>query len=139
MPGKVTIMPSDFNTQIQASVTKTATFNGAAFILPGGTPRRGLKARVIYSAASAASGTDTVVFSIDVCYDGVPTTWNVTSSSTPITLVTSGTASGEIYLPFDISPTSVANGTQIRCTATFSSSAHTDTITYQADLVPTRP
>jgi hypothetical protein len=132
-------MPVDANIALQASVTKTASFSGSALILPSGTPRRGLKARIVYSAASAASGTDTVTFSVDVCYDGVPTTWNVTSSSTPITLVTSGTASGEIYLPFDISPTSVVNGTQIRITATFSSSAHTDTITYFADLALTRP
>jgi hypothetical protein len=132
-------MPVDANIALQASVTKTASFSGSALILPSGTPRRGLKARIVYSAASAASGTDTVTFSVDVCYDGVPTAWNVTSSSTPITLVTSGTASGEIYLPFDISPTSVVNGTQIRITATFSSSAHTDTITYFADLALTRP
>ncbi len=39
-----------------APLTKTATFNGTAVILAGGTPRRGLVARVIYSAAQQASG-----------------------------------------------------------------------------------
>jgi hypothetical protein len=131
-------MPSDANIALQASVTKTATFNGAAFILPGGTPRRGLNARILYSAASAASGTDTVIFSVDVCYDGVPTVWNSDFLAPAITLTTTA-ATGEIFIPFSISPTSVANGTQIRVTATFSSSAHTDTITYQGDLVAGRP
>jgi len=130
-------MPADALLVLQASVTKTDTFNGAPLILKAGTPRRGLKARVIYSAASAASGTDTVTFSVDVCYDGVPTTWQVASSAPPITLTTTA-QSGEIYIPFEVSPTSIANGTQIRLTATFSSAAHTDTITYYGDVMLVR-
>jgi hypothetical protein len=133
-------MPSDALIALQAKVTKTATFNGAAFILAGGTPRRGLVARVIYSAAlvTSSSGTDTIVFSVDVCYDGVPTTWNSDFLAPPITLTTTAQAS-EIFIPFSISPTSVANGTQIRLTATFSATSHGDTITYQGDIVPGRP
>jgi len=123
---------------LQSSVTKTATFNGAALILVAGTPRRGLNARVIYSAASAASGTDTVTFSVDVSYDAA-STWLSDFLAPPITLPTSGTASGEVFIPFSISPTSVANGTQVRLTATFSSSAHTDTITYVGDITTSRP
>src|SRR2546429_846332 len=111
-------MPTDALLALQASVTKVATFNGAALILPGGTPRRGLKARVLYSAATNASGSNSVTFSVDVCYDGVPTLWTVTSSGVVINLSTTA-QSGEIFLPFDISPTSVANGTQIRLSATF--------------------
>jgi hypothetical protein len=49
-------MATDANVVLQASVTKTATFNGAAVQFPGGTPRRGLYARVLYSAATNASG-----------------------------------------------------------------------------------
>jgi len=131
-------MPSDALLVLQASTTKTATFNGAAFILPGGTPRRGLNARILYSAAQQASGSGVWTFSIDICYDGVPTVWNVDFLAPPITLTASAQA-GEVFIPFSISPTSVANGTQIRCSATLSGSPTTPTITYQADIVPSRP
>jgi hypothetical protein len=131
-------MPSDANIALQASVTKTATFNGAAFILPGGTPRRGLVARVIYSAATNASGSNTVAFSVDVCYDGVPTVWNSDFVSPVVTLSTTA-QTGEIFIPFSISPTSVANGTQIRLTATFVGAGSTPTIQYQGDIVAGRP
>jgi len=131
-------MPTDALLTFQASVTKTSTFSGAALILAGGTPRRGLKARVIYSAATNASGANSVTFSVDVCYDGVPTLWTVTSSSVVINLSTTA-QSGEIFLPFDISPTSVVNGTQIRLTATFAGAGSTPTITYQGDLSLARP
>ena len=132
-------MPTDALIALQASVTKTATFSGAALILPAGTPRWPLVARVIYSAASA-SAADTITFSVDVCYDGVPTTWNSDFLAPPITLpLSSAPASGEIDIPFSISPTSEVNGTQIRLTATFSSTAHTDTITYQGDIMLARP
>src|SRR6266568_2866265 len=132
-------MATDALLALAASATVTATTNGTALKLPGGTPRRGLKARIIYSAASA-SAADTITFSIDVCYDGVPTVWNVDFVAPPITLpLSSAPASGEIFIPFEISPTSVANGTQIRLTATFSSTSHTDTITYAGDITLARP
>src|SRR5437588_8400988 len=100
-------MPVDALLVLQAPVTKTATFNGAALILPGGTPRRGLKARVLYSAATNASGANAVVFSVDVCYDGVPTLWFSDFLAPPINLSTTA-QSGELFIPFDISPTVVA-------------------------------
>ena len=131
-------MPSDANLVLQASTTKTATFNGAALILPGGTPRRGLVARVIYSATQQASGSGVFTFSIDCCYDGVPTTWFSDFLAPPITL-TASAQSGEIFIPFSISPTSVANGTQIRLSAILSGSPTTPTTTYRGDLVVGRP
>src|SRR5258706_15779194 len=121
-----------------APLTKTATFNGTAVILAGGTPRRGLVARVIYSAAQQASGSGVWTFSVDVCYDGVPTVWNVDFVAPPITL-TASAQSSEIFIPFSISPTSVANGTQIRISATLSGSPTTPTITYFSDIVAGRP
>lgn len=124
-------MPADLLTVLQASVTKTATFNGAAYTLSAGTPRRGLNAHVLYSAATNASGSNSVTFSIDVSYDG-GSTWNITSQAVAIALSTTA-QSGEISIPFSISPTSVANGTQIRLTATFSGAGSTPTITYQCD------
>jgi hypothetical protein len=131
-------MPADALLALQASVTKVATFSGAALILPGGTPRRGLKARVIYSAATNASGSNSVTFQVDCCYDGVPTLWTPTSLAVVINLSTTA-QSGEIFLPFDISPTSVVNGTQIRLTATFAGAGSTPTITYFSDLLLARP
>lgn len=126
----------------QPLVTKTATFNGAALPLPGGTPRYGLFARVIYSAATQASGSGVWTFSVDVCYDGVPTVWRADFlADPPITLSTTA-QSGEIYIPFNVMPTVVSGvitAPQIRCSATLSGTPTTPTITYQADIVETRP
>lgn len=130
-------MATDALLALQASVTKVATFNGAALTLSGGTPRRGLNARVIYSAATNASGSNSVVFQIDVSYDG-GSTWNGDFLAPAIALSTTAQAS-EIHIPFSISPTSVANGTQIRLTATFSGAGSTPTITYFGDIEAGRP
>lgn len=130
-------MPTDALIQLQASVTKTATFNGSALTLAGGTPRRGLNARVIYSAATNASGSNSVVFSVDVSYDA-GSTWNADFLAPAIALSTTA-QSGEVFIPFSISPTSVANGTQIRLTATFSGAGSTPTITYGGEITPARP
>lgn len=130
-------MPTDALQQLQAPVTKTATFNGAALTLPGGTPRRGLKARVIYSAAANASGANSVTFGLDVSRDG-GSTWNTEFQADPIALSTTAQA-GEIFIPFDISPATVASGTQIRLSATFAGAGSTPTITYQGDLSLGRP
>lgn len=130
-------MPSDALIGLQASVTKTATFNGAAYTLASGTTRTGLKCRVLYSAASNASGSNTVTFSVDVSYDA-GSTFNSDFVAPAVTL-SSTVASGELFIPFEISPTSVANGTQIRLTATIAGSGSTPTITYQGDLLWARP
>jgi hypothetical protein len=135
-------MPTDALVALQASVTKTATFNGAALILSGGTPPYGLFARIIYSAATQASGSGVWTFSVDACYDGVPTTWRADFlADPPITLSTTA-QSGEIYIPFNVKPTVVSGvitAPQIRLSATLSGSPVTPTITYQADLVLVRP
>lgn len=131
-------MPVDANVSLQALVTKTATFNGSAVTLPGGTPRRGLKARVIYKNASNASGANSVTFSIDVSYDGGSTYISNLFQAQVINLSTT-VQSGEIAIPFDISPTSVVNGTKVRLTATFAGAGSTPTIDYMGDLMLTRP
>jgi len=134
-------MPTDALIALQASVTKTATFNGAALILPGGTPRRGMWCRVLYSAAQQASGSGVWVFSVDVCQDGVPTLWFSDFLAPPITLTASAQA-GEIYIPFNVQPTVVAGvitAPQIRLTATLSGSPVTPTITYAGDLTLAKP
>lgn len=132
-------MPVDALITLQASVTKTATFNGSALTLPGGTPRRGLVARVIYSAATNASGSNSVTFSIDVSYDGGSTWYSDFNEASQVVNLSTTAKTGEFFIPFSISPTSVANGTQIRLTATVAGAGSTPTITYQGDLQLGRP
>jgi hypothetical protein len=134
-------MPVDALIALQASVTKTATFSGAALILNGGTPEYGLLARVVYSAATNASGANAIAFSVDVCYDGVPTLWNVDFVAPVINLSTTA-QTGELFIPFRVMPTIVSGvitAPQIRLTATFSGAGSTPTITYQGDLTIARP
>lgn len=126
-------MAVDANLVLQASVTKTATFNGAGVNLPGGTPRRGLKARVIYSAASNASGSNTVSFSIDTSADN--STWNTgdfVQHENDVALTTTA-KSGEFYIPFETSQP------YVRLTATFSGAGASPTITYVGDITLGRP
>lgn len=129
-------MATDALLALQASVTKNATFNGSALTLPAGTPRRGLKARVLYSAASVASGTGTVVFGIDVSRDG-GTTWYTEFQADTIALSTTA-ASGELFIPFEVSPATVANGVQIRLSIE-AMTGTTPTVTYQGDITLGRP
>ncbi len=135
-------MPTDALIALQASVTKTASFSGAALILPGGTPRRGMWARVIYSAATQASGSGVWTFSVDVCLDGVPTVWRADFlGDPPITLTTTAQA-GELYIPFNVQPTVVSGvitAPQIRLSAVLSGSPTTPTITYAGDIVLVKP
>jgi len=130
-------MAVDALLSLQSSVTKTATFNGAALVLAGGTPRRGLYARVIYSAAANASGSNNLVFSVDASYDG-GTTW-YSDFSAPAVALSTTTGAGEIAIPFDVSPTSIANGVQVRLTATISGSGTSPTVTYKGDVMEGRP
>lgn len=127
----------DALSQVQTSTTSTATAHSSAFTLASGTPRRGLKLRVIYSAASNASGSNTLIFSVDVAHDG-GTNFYTEVQSDPITLSTTA-QSGEIFLPFDVSPTSVANGVQIKASANITGGGSTPTVTWQADLEIARP
>jgi len=131
-------MATDALLALQPFVTKTATFNGPALILAAGTPRRGLKARIIYSAAQQASGSGIWTFSVDVSYDaGV--TWKSDFMSDPSITLTTTAQAGEIYIPFEISPVSVVNQTQIRVSALLSGAGVTTTISYQADITYGRP
>jgi hypothetical protein len=127
-------MPSDANVVLQALTTKTATFQPTTGLdLISGTPIRGLVARILYSAASAASGTDTVTFQIDHSSDNSTFYTLAVAAKDAVTLPTSGSASGEIFIRF------FTKLRYVRLSAIFSSSAHTDTITYVGDIVPAIP
>src|SRR5579871_4667580 len=106
-------MAVDANLQLQASVTKTATFNGAGLTIATGTPRRGLRARVIYSAASTSSGTGSVTFGVDMSRDG-GSTWNTIAQGEAIALSTTAVAN-EQHITFEASKlTAAANDLQFR-------------------------
>lgn len=126
-------MPVDALLSLQSSVTKTTTFNGASISLPGGTPRRGLKARVIYSAGTTGSGTATVTFGIDVYANSTWYTGEFQGLDTAVALSTTATASGEIFIPFETS------AVDVRLTATFAGTGGTQTLTYLGDVVLARP
>lgn len=124
-------MPADSLTALQTSVTKTATFQSTALDLKG-TPRRGLKARVIYSAATNASGSNTVAFTIEHSDDN--STFYTLSSDTENNLALSTTAqTGEIFIPFETSKR------YVRLVATISGGGSTPTVTYQGDISLSRP
>lgn len=125
-------MATDALIQLQASVTKTSTFQGTAVDLKTGTPRRGLKARVIYSAATNASGSNTVAFTIEHSDDN--STFYTLSSNAEYNLALSTTAqSGEIFLPFETSKR------YVRLVATITGAGSTPTVTYGGEITLSRP
>lgn len=132
-------MPSDVHTSaLQAQVTKTANFHGAAIPITEGTPRSGDAVSIIYSAASDPSLTNEVTFTIDVSSDG-STGWNTIVEFKPIVLTATAQAA-EIFRKFetlesffrisavfaaDITPSSSAS----------SGTAAAPTITYSARML----
>lgn len=117
----------DANLALQASVTKTASFQGTGLNIPTGTPRRGMKARFVYSAATNASGSSAFTFGIDVSPDN--STWSSDFVAADQTINLSTTAqAGEIYLAFETSQP------YVRAVVVLSGAGPTPTITYQADI-----
>jgi len=126
-------MATDALIAVQASVTKTATFNGAGVTLTTGTPRHGLWVRVLYSAATNASGSNSCTFSLDVSPDSGSTWYTHTSGAEQVINLSTTAQSGEIWLPLETSDS------QFRLTMTEAGAGSTPTITYQGDLVFGRP
>jgi len=126
-------MAVDALNTFQAAVTKTATFNGAAITIPNGTPKRGLVARVLYSAFSAATGTSTVTFSVDYASDG--STFTTLASAQPLTAAATA-KSGEFNIPFITPVNSNFNtASAVRLTMTMSGAGvTTPSIVYNADM-----
>lgn len=125
-------MATDALNQLQTSTTSTSTTSGTPLTLPTGSPRYDVLAcRFLYSAASNASGSNNIVFSLDVSRDG-GSTFDTEFQAPPIALSTSAKA-GELLIPFSVTPTNT-NGCQIKATATFSGSGVSPTITWQAAL-----
>ncbi len=116
-------MPRDNNAVLQASVTKTTSFNGAGFDLGAGTPRRGMKASV---RVSALTGSDTTAaFKVQHSSD------NASFSDLAFANKPSLTAAGETTVSFD------TDKRYVRLVATIAGT--TPSVTYEAWIVPGRP
>ena len=126
-------MPTDALIAFQTpKVTKTATFNSTGVDLVAGTPRRGYKARIIYSAASTSSGAGAVTFRITESSDN--STFTGIYQSTEATAIVLGTTavSGEIFIPFETSKRYV----RLELSAISGTGA---TVDYFADISLSRP
>jgi len=113
---------------LQESVTKTASFNSAAYDLRVGTPLGGFYARVGYTAASVATNTSSLVFSIEHSDDN--STWYAhTSGAADAVTLTTTAKSGEIFLPIK------TQKRYIRLVATLTQgTGTTPTFTYESQI-----
>ncbi len=118
---------------LQAQVTKTATFNGAGVLLsPAGTPLYNLVARVLYSAATNASGSNAVAFEVQHSDDN--STWFQLAVDAYDVVNLSPTAqAGEIFIPLRTARA------YVRLVATFSGAGATPSIVYSGDVGLTKP
>lgn len=125
-------MPADALTVLQSpKVTKTSAFNSTGVDLKAGTPRRGLYARVIYSAASTSSGAGSATFRITESSDNSTFTGIFQTTESTITLSTTA-AGGVVFIPFETSKKYV----RLELSAISGTGA---TIDYEADISLVRP
>lgn len=125
-------MPVDAKLALQASVTKTATFNSTAVDLATMTPRTiPLFARIIVTDAVNSSGAGTATLRLTFSSDN--STFAGISQVTETTLVTSATTqTGEFFIPLMTDKRYV----RLELSALTGTGA---TITYQGDIVLARP
>lgn len=126
-------MAADANLVLQASVTKVDSFNSTGINLPAGTPSRGLVARVIYSAASEASGGKTVKFKVQHGDTLGGTYYDLSTADDQVITLSTTAQEGEISIPFR------TKRAFVRLVMTLSANTNSPTITYQADVVPALP
>lgn len=121
----------DANCILQAAVTKTATFNGAAFDLKTGTPRRGMVARFLITSYISAATAGTV-FTPKIQHSADNTTWFDLASYDNLT---GGTAAGsvEAFITFE------THRQYIRPVMAVSSAAGTPSTVYLCDLGISKP
>ena len=125
-------MAVDVMAVLQSSVTKTASFSGAGFDLKAGTPRRGLKAVVRYSAAQNASGSNTATFSVEHSDDN-STFYALSSGAADVVTLSTTAQAGEVHIGFETSKR------YVRLVLTIAGAGSTPTITYEAYLELGRP
>ena len=117
----------DFLAILQALTTKTATFQSTGLDLLKRAPRQGLHARVIFSAATNASGSNSVTFSIEESDDNA-TFYTVASAAAKVINLNTVAQSGVIDIPFQ------TRRRYVRLVATFGGAGSTPTITYKSDV-----
>lgn len=129
-------MALDALLNLQGLTTKNATFSSAALNLKG-TPRRGLKAKVFYSAAANTSGANNVYFQIDNSQDGVnwfPLAFQLENTGAvqglPLTTVP---IAGELNIPFETSAPFV------RLTLNVAGAGTAPAVTYSSQIGIARP
>jgi hypothetical protein len=128
-------MAADGLLTLQTVTTVTATTTGTAITVPYGIGPKPLFARVIYSAATNASGANAVNFRVEMAADGT----NYTSMTTaPDINLTTTAQANVIYIPIDF-PLGAGTTAKVRLNAAFSGAGSTPTITYFADVVGARP
>ena len=120
-------MATDALIAVQASVTKTGTFNSTGVDLKIGTPRRGYFIRVLYSAASTSAGAGAATFRITESDDNSTFTGIYSPTEASLTLGTTA-ISGELFLPI----TTKHRYIRLELSAISGTGA---TVTYQGDLV----
>jgi hypothetical protein len=128
-------VPSDANVVLQASTTKVDTFQSTGIDLGvtyGNSPRE-LVARILYSAATEASGGKTVVFTIEESTAVGGTYYLLASGAKDVITLTTTAQAGEIFIPF------LATQQFVRLVETLSANTGTPSITYSAQIVPSRP
>lgn len=113
---------------LQDTVTKTATFNSTGYDLGrGGYPNERLAVRVVYNAATNATGSNAVTFNIEHSDDN-STFYALSSGAADAVALSTTSQSGEVFIPVS------TRKQYIRLVTSFSGAGTTPTITYNADI-----
>lgn len=124
-------MPYDALEILTTLVTKTASATHTGLDLGTGTPRRGLKARVIVTALMGSlSG---AIFTPAIEHSTDNTTFTRLAQADPLTVVSTTTATAEVFIPFETSKR------YVRAALDGSPTTGTPSISYRIDLGLSRP
>lgn len=115
---------------LQALVTKSTSFTSTGLDLRAGTPRRGLKARMLVSAYSGVSAGHTFTPTIEGSSDN---TTFVTLATGPVLTTTTAAQKAENFIPFETSYR------YVRANVTLSGTTGTPSISYLMDVGNARP
>lgn len=116
---------------LQTQVTKTTAFQGTGVDLKGGTPRRGLKARVLISDVSGAGAG--AVWTPIIEHSDDNTAFTTLSTGTAQTVGTAAAVPAPLFIPFETSKR------YVRLSVTLSPTTSSPSISYQGDIGIARP
>ena len=129
-------MALDALLSLQPLTTKNASFSSAALNLKG-TPRRGMKAKVFYSAASNTAGANNFYFQIDNSQDAVnwfPLAFQLENSGAVQGVnLTTTVSSGELNISFETS------APYVRLTLNVAGAGTSPALTYSSQIGILRP